>query len=307
MQERTAFGVAGVTEASSQWNHDACLEQKGAAAESSRAGMWGETGRDGERRGDMGRYGCRGVDARGGGARGARAWSAAARAVGCRRCSGRFASCRGGRRCQTSRTGARRRRAYASPWEVPMRLQEGTAQVLCGGGREITGDHGRSREIAGDHGRSRQVAGDRGRSREITAGRGRSREITKGLARALPRRASDHGVTLECQSEIWGDVGRCGELWGDLECQSEIWGDLGSSGEISSASRRARICSPRLERWSGAPRPPLTWEIWEIWEIWGDRLAPLSRATPPPPPQAGGGGVGVLRPLPSRAVRKAEV
>ena len=85
MQERTAFGVAGVTEASSQWNHDACLEQKGAAAESSRAGIWGETGRDGERRGRDGEiWGDAGAAestrADGGGARGARAWSAAARA-----------------------------------------------------------------------------------------------------------------------------------------------------------------------------------------------------------------------------------
>ena len=31
-----------------------------------------------------------------------------------------------------------------------MRRLEGTAQVLCGGGREITGDRGISREIARD-------------------------------------------------------------------------------------------------------------------------------------------------------------
>ena len=53
----------------------------------------------------------------------------------------------------------------------------------------------------------------------------------------------------ELHGEIWGDMGRYGETWGDhpelelaQELHGEIWGDMGRYGETIRSSNSRRSC-----------------------------------------------------------------
>ena len=107
-----------------------------------------------------------------------------------------------------------------------------------GGRLEIWGDLGRYGEMWGDMPACRKAAraaaptaSHSGRLRACS-GRvpGRFREGAGEGSDGAPRR---RGCVPPPRLEMWGDVGRCGEIWGCVPPpRLEMWGDVGRCGEI---------------------------------------------------------------------------
>jgi len=106
--------------------------------------------------------------------------------------------------------------------------------------------------------------------------------------RPLKRNIALSGITLARRGETWGDLGRCGEICGDMARRGEIWGDLGRCGEIcgdmarrgeiwGDVGRCGEICGDmarRGETWRDVGRCGEMWgDVVRSAEMWGDRPA----------------------------------
>ena len=86
--------------------------------------------------------------------------------------------------------------------------------------------------------------------------------------RPLKRNIALSGITLARRGEIWGDLGRCGEICGDMARRGEICGDVGRCGEICGDMAR------RGETWGDVGRCGEMWgDVVRSAEMWGDRPA----------------------------------